>query len=232
MSWLRFDPRTKLFVLFASVLCTMFTPSFRYEFILVCMIAGLALLLGQLPSAFFGIALYGLIYGISLFSVLQMTGTWQAIFAAFFGLVNKVYPCGLMACLMIKTTKTGEFMAALYEINMPDHFVIPFAVMMRYLPVVKEDWKYIKDAMRMRGISPSIKNICTRPFVVIECLYVPLMMAASNTADELSIAAVTRGIESTNVKTSLIEIKFTVKDFIVMVIFTTYFIFGIIARLQ
>ncbi|MDR1769082.1 MAG: energy-coupling factor transporter transmembrane protein EcfT [Hungatella sp.] len=223
----RFDPRTKLFLLLLCVLCTMFAPSLQYELVLVCLIAVFSLLSGQVLHAFLGILFYGLIYTVTLLSIIKMTGTTQAVFAAFFGLVNKVYPCGLMAGLMIETTKTGEFMAAFYKIHMPDRFVIPFAVMMRYLPVVKEDWHHIKDAMRMRGISPSIKNICLRPMVVAECLYVPLMMAASNTADELSIAAITRGIENPNPRTSLTEIKFLLRDLIAVFVFTGYFVIGL-----
>ncbi|MDR0924480.1 MAG: energy-coupling factor transporter transmembrane protein EcfT [Hungatella sp.] len=224
----RFDPRTKLLLLLLCVLCTMFAPSLQYELVLVCLIAVFSLLSGQVVHAFLGILFYGLIYAVTLLSITKMTGTTQAVFAAFFGLVNKVYPCGLMAGLMIKTTKTGEFMAAFYKIHMPDRFVIPFAVMMRYLPVVKEDWHYIKDAMRMRGISPSIKNICLRPMVVAECLYVPLMMAASNTADELSIAAITRGIENPNPRTSLTEIKFLLRDLIAVFVFIGYFVIGLV----
>jgi energy-coupling factor transport system permease protein len=205
----------------------MFAPSLQYELVLVCLIAVFSLLSGQVLHAFLGILFYGLIYTVTLLSIIKMTGTTQAVFAAFFGLVNKVYPCGLMAGLMIETTKTGEFMAAFYKIHMPDRFVIPFAVMMRYLPVVKEDWHHIKDAMRMRGISPSIKNICLRPMVVAECLYVPLMMAASNTADELSIAAITRGIENPNPRTSLTEIKFLLRDLIAVFVFTGYFVIGL-----
>ena len=223
----RFDPRTKLLLLLLCVLCTMFAPSLQYELVLVCLIAVFSLLSGQVLHAFLGILFYGLIYAVTLLSITKMTGTTQAVFAAFFGLVNKVYPCGLMAGLMIETTKTGEFMAAFYKIHMPDRFVIPFAVMMRYLPVVKEDWHHIKDAMRMRGISPSIKNICLRPMVVAECLYVPLMMAASNTADELSIAAITRGIENPNPRTSLTEIKFLLRDLIAVFVFTGYFVIGL-----
>lgn len=34
--------------------------------------------------------------------------------------------------------------------------------------------------------------------MTIECIYVPLMMAASKAADELSIASITRGIENPN----------------------------------
>lgn len=223
----QFDPRTKLFSLLLCVLCTMFAHSLTYELVLVCFIAVFSLLSGKFGHAFLGILFYGMIYAATFFSITMMTGTTQAIFAAFFGLVNKVYPCGFMAGLMIKTTKTGEFMAAFYKIHMPNRFVIPFAVMMRYLPVVKEDWHYIKDAMRMRDISPSIKNICCRPMMVVECLYVPLMMAASNTADELSIAAVTRGIENPNPRTSLTEIKFLFKDLITVLAFSSYLVIGL-----
>ena len=227
MSRVRFDPRTKLFLLLLCVLCTMLAPSLRYELVLVCLIAVFSMLSGKPGHALKGILFYGMIYGITLLSMTKMTGTTQAIFAAFLGLVNKVYPCGFMAGLMIKTTKTGEFMAVFYKIHMPDRFVIPFAVMMRYLPVVREDWRYIKDAMRMRGISLSIRNICLRPMLVAECLYVPLMMAASNTADELSIAAVTRGIQNPNPRTSLTEIKLELRDLIVIVAVIGYLIIGL-----
>lgn len=227
MMGVRFDPRTKLLLLLLCVLCTMLAPSLRYELVLVGLIAVFSLLSGKPGHAFRGILFYGMIYAVTLLSLAKMTGTTQAIFAAFLGLVNKVYPCGFMAGLMIKTTKTGEFMASFYKVHMPDQFVIPFAVMMRYLPVVREDWRYIKDAMRMRGISPSVKNICLRPMAVAECLYVPLMMAASNTADELSIAAVTRGIENPNPRTSLTEIKFTLRDLIIIVAFIGYLGIGL-----
>jgi energy-coupling factor transport system permease protein len=205
----------------------MFAPSLRYELVLVCLIAIFSLFSGQLRHAFRGILIYGIIYAVTFLSITKMTGTTQAIFAAFLGLINKVYPCGFMAGLMIKTTKTGEFMAAFYKMHMPDRFVIPFAVMMRYLPVVREDWHYIKDAMRMRGISPSVKDICLRPMVVAECLYVPLMMA--NTADELSIAAITRGIENPNPRTSLTEIKLSLRDLVVSIVFIGYLVIGLMA---
>ena len=228
MTGIRFDPRTKLLLLLLCVLCTMFAPSLRYELLLVGLIALISLLSGQLRRGVLGAALYGMIYAATFYSMTAMTGTAQAIFAAFLGLVNKVYPCGFMAGFMIATTKTGEFMAALYKIHMTDRFVIPFAVMLRYLPVVKEDWRCIKDAMRMRGLSPSITSILLHPIMVAECLYVPLMMAASNTADELSIAAVTRGIENPNPRTSLTQINFLPSDLLVVIAFAGYLVVGLL----
>lgn len=230
MSAVHFDPRTKLALLFMCVLCTMFAPSLTYELLLVLLVAFLGLLSKQYRYTLLGLITYGVIFLATKLSIYHLTGVWQAIFLAFFGLVNKVYPCGFMAGIMIATTKTGEFMAALYKIHMPDSFVIPFAVMMRYLPVVKEDWRFIKDAMKMRDVSPSLKGTIIHPVMTAECLYVPMMMAASNTADELSIASVSRGIENPNPRTCLTRIEFSVKDGLAVCIILLYFTAGLLIR--
>lgn len=230
MREINLDPRTKLLLLVLCVLCTMFAPSLTYELILVGLVGAVGVMSGKYRYAIMGVAAYGVIYGITQFTIYELSGTWQAILAAFFGLVNKVYPCGFLAGFMVSTTKTGEFMAALQRIRMPNQIVIPFAVMLRYLPVVREDWHYIKDAMRMRDIAPSVKNILFHPVMTVECLYVPLMTAASNTADELSIASVTRGIENPGPRSSLVEIRFSAKDVVAVLVFLGYFAAGLLRR--
>jgi len=62
----------------------------------------------------------------------------------------------------------------------------------------------------------------------IECIYVPLLLSASKTADELTIACVTRGIENPNPRTCLENIRFRLCDFIVFLIFVLYLIFLIL----
>ena len=64
---------------------------------------------------------------------------------------------------------------------------------------------HIRDAMKLRNIHGVQK---------IECLLVPIMISATTTAEELSAAAVTRGIENPAPKTSMIEMKFGVQDFL------------------
>ena len=41
----------------------------------------------------------------------------------------------------------------------------------------QEDWRYIKDAMRMRDVSPSLASFLAHPGMTVECIYVPLLMA-------------------------------------------------------
>ena len=49
-----------------------------------------------------------------------------------------------------------------------------------------------------------------------------MLTAASKTADELSIASVTRGIENPKPRTCLVEIRMRVADWAVMVLFAVF----------
>ena len=143
-----------------------------------------------------GVLFYALIVLLTIWIMDTMTGTWRTMFIAFLGLFYKVYPCGMLSGIVISTTKVSEFLSAMNRIHAPQKLVIPLAVMLRYIPTIQEDWRFIKDAMRMRDVSPSLKGFLTHPGITVECIYVPLMMAASKAADELSIASITRGIEN------------------------------------
>ena len=57
-------------------------------------------------------------------------------------------------------------------------------------------------------------------------IYVPLMMAASKTADELTVASVTRGIENPTQRTSYVRIGFGIADLIVVLAFLAMFLVG------
>ena len=146
---------------------------------------------------------------------------------AFLGLFHKVYACGMLSGIIISTTKVSEFLSAMNKMHIPKKVTIPLAVMLRYIPTIQEDWKFIKDAMRMRGISPNIIGFIKNPVMTIECIYVPLMMAASKASDELSIAAITRGIENPKKRTCLIKINIGFLDIIFVLAFLLYLLIGI-----
>ena len=141
-----------------------------------------------------------------------MSGLARGFLMAFFGILHKVYPCGMIAGLVIRTTRVNEFLAAMNRSRVPKKIVIPIAVMLRYLPAIREDWVSIHDAMRLRDVNPSLAGLITRPLLTAQCVYVPLMMAASKAADELAIASLTRGIENPSPRTSLIEIRMGAAD--------------------
>lgn len=212
--WL--DPRAKVFLIFMCVLCAMFAPSLIYQFVLVIMIALLGILFGKWKHSLKAVCIYGIMYALTIWMMAALTGTLRTTFIAFFGLFHKVYACGMLAGIILSTTKVSEFLSAMNRIHAPKKLTIPFAVMLRYIPTIQEDWRFIKDAMRMRDVSPSIFGFLKKPGMTIECIYVPLMMTASKAADELSIASITRGIENPNTRTCLIQIRMGLWDYIIM----------------
>ena len=111
----------------------------------------------------------------------------------------------IVGTLIIQKTSVKELMVALRECHIPQGLIIPLSVTIRYFPALKEEAGYIRDAMKLRDIHGIQK---------IEYLLVPVMISATTTAEELSAAAVTRGVENPAHKTSMVEMKFGVQDFL------------------
>lgn len=220
------DPRTKLFLLVTVIISAAMAPSLAYELYLVMLIAVAGMCLGRIRYSFLSAAVYGIFYGLTILALNTADGNLRTTLIAFLSLVHKVYPCGMMAGIVIYTTKVTEFMASMYRIRVPQNLVIPLAVMLRYLPVIREDWRFIKDAMRLRDVSPTPAGLITHPAMTLECVYVPMMMSASKTADELSMAAVTRGIENPIPRTCLTRLRLGFPDVFAAICFFGWFAAG------
>ena len=221
---LHLDPRTKLFLILLCVLSAVFAPDLYFQFALVMLIGLLAAFSGKWRYALRGILAYGLICVFTVWCMGVLTGTWRTMFVAFLGLVHKVYACGMLAGLVISTTKVGEFLSAMTKLHVPKKLTIPIAVMLRYLPTIREDWHSVKDAMRLRDVSPTFWGFLKAPAMTVNCIYVPLLTAASKAADELSIASVTRGIESPKPRTCLVNIQMKAADWLAMALFAAFLV--------
>ena len=208
-----------LFLLLICVLCSMAAPNLYFQFALVLLIGMFASVSGKWCFALKGVIAYALICVFTLWCLSAMTGTWRTMFVAFLGLLHKVYACGMLAGIVISTTKVNEFMSAMSKLHCPKKLTIPIAVMLRYLPTVREDWRFIKDAMRLRDVSPTLWGFIKAPAMTINCIYVPILTAASKAADELSVASVTRGIENPKPRTCLVSIRMKASDFAAIAVF-------------
>jgi energy-coupling factor transport system permease protein len=214
----RTDARTKLALLVLFAAATALSPSRDYEIALMIAAAAFALLSGRrlYPIAMLG-AYTLVVVGMALVADLPGSAVTSMVMS-FFMLVRKVFPSALIAGVVVATTRVGEFMAALGRLRAPRTIVIPLAVMLRYVPVIAEDWRHLSEAMRIRGVSPSPLGLIRAPVRTLECLYVPMLMSASNVADELSVAAVARGIENPQPRTCLVPIAFRGADAVVLVL--------------
>ena len=223
---IQFDPRTKLALMLIIVFTIMTAPSTTCILGLACLTAGVALSCGLYRMAIIGLFGYIFFYLLTIATLAYGGAMTQMIIMAFLGLIHKVYCGAFMGAIIIKSTRISEFLSAMNKMRMPKSFTITSSIMLRYIPTVREDWHFIKDAMKLRDVSPSLWGFIKQPMLTIECVYVPLLLAASKASDELTIASVTRGIETPIPRTCFTQIRFGIQDFIVSVCFVAYFVFG------
>ena len=128
------------------------------------------------------------------------------------------FPSAMMGYYLLSTTKVSEFVLAMQRMHIPEAFIIPFSVMFRFFPTISEEAGSIGNAMRMRGITG--KNFFKNPQAVLEYRIVPLMMSVVTIGNDLSAAALTRGLGNGKKRTSICKIGFHWKDFALMIIVT------------
>jgi len=227
---IRLDPRTKLGLLILIVIFSAFSASAWMECVVIAVIMITGILLGRAGRTIGSAAVFYLLWIFARYGLPCMGGVAQTSLAAWFILMFKCYPCCMLAGVITGTTHISEFMAAMSRMKVPKTVVIPLAIMCRYFPVVKEDWGYIKDAMSMRGLTPTPLGFIRNPSGVIDALYVPMLISASKTADELSVAAVTRGIENPKPRSSHVNIRFGIWDMLFVLIYTGLAAAGVMVK--
>ena len=221
------DPRTKIFFLLIGNLFIVFAPMQTVEAGFVMFFLLVAVVLGAALPALKMVGVYLLLLFLQAVSAAWVGMWWGLMLFTFSQFMTMMLPYVLLAMILVSTTKVSEFMEALYKLRVSKKVVIPLAVMIRYVPVVSEDLTMIKDAMKMRGISPSFFGFVRRPLETIECLYVPMLVSAAKVVDELSAAAVTRGIENKARRTCIVPMTFGRVDYAFLVLLVAVFILEI-----
>lgn len=133
-------------------------------------------------------------------------------------MVIRLFPIFMLGYYIIESTSTDEFVAAMEKWHVPEAFIIPITVVFRFIPTLGEESAAITDAMRMREIQFGTKKFWQNPTALLEYRVIPLMMSVVKIGDELSAAALTRGLGGLNHRTSIAHIGFTVYDLIIAVL--------------
>ena len=98
-------------------------------------------------------------------------------------------------------------------------FAVALSITLRYFPTMKEEWTFIKEAMALRGLSTSFPAVLRRPIKTMEYIYVPMLVSASKISDEITQAAVTRGIDHVQRRTCIETVRFSVFDVLVLAVY-------------
>lgn len=201
------DPRTKIVVL-VTVIIVVF--SFPGNLVMGITVAGciLLFLIDGLVLQLVGFAAVYLFLTAIQFLLLPRVGATAAMMLAGFVYFKVLMPIALPADYLMRTTSVQEVLAAAKKMRVLEKIRIGFAIIMRYLPVVGQNFRQVRDAMKLRDL----RGLGTR----VEAVYVPMLINTVQAAEDLSTAACARGIENPGDKTSFVEVGLRIRDFLVI----------------
>ena len=127
-------------------------------------------------------------------------------------LIFRFFPVFMFGYYIIKSTKPNEFISAMNLWHVPEAFIIPVSVVFRFVPTLAEENKSISNAMRMREVRFGTKKFLKNPSMILEYRLVPLMMSVAKIGEELSAAALSRGLGRLKKRTCMVELRFGIWD--------------------
>lgn len=200
----KFDLRTKLMLILVVNLFLLLSHSLIFELVLVFGCLLLITIDGQAKSAFHFLIVFLIMLGIDQLLTPYINGFFFTLVSFITVALRKFLPCFILGKWILTKTEVSEFVAVMWKLRLPQTAIIPLSVVFRYFPTIKEEWASIRAAMKMRGIHVSLEHIM-----------VPLLMSAVNVSEELSAAALCRGLDSPEPHTSLVQVRFRFSDVLV-----------------
>ncbi len=209
---LRLDPRTKLFLLLLSNLTLFFHVSLITEVILVTILLLLFFFSGKYKSGVRMTLFYGFMISADFLIIPYAEGVFLNLIAMLSVGVRMMLPCVISGAYAFSTTTVGEMVCGLRKIKVPECIIVPGVTVIRFFPTIAEDYRQIKNAMAFRGIASGKLALLRHPVQSLEYIMMPLLMNSNNVAQDLSVAAMTKGISMPGIRTSMTELRMTVAD--------------------
>lgn len=205
---IRLDPRTKL-ILLLTVTTLMFSTSNEgiMNFIKpVLSLIPFVLILSERRFKTAGkyLFLYLACFVLERIALTTLSGLLSFVVLAITSIMTRFAPGIMTGAYLLSSTSVSEFIGSMERMHLTEKIIIPMSVIFRFFPTISEEYQAIRDAMKMRGIRFGGKN----PFLMVEYRLVPLMVSVVKIGDELSAAALTRGLGAPVKRTNVCQIGF------------------------
>ncbi|HEM6137772.1 TPA: energy-coupling factor transporter transmembrane protein EcfT [Streptococcus suis] len=173
------------------------------------LVSGLSLLFwfsGKPRMTVVGLLGYGFFLGLSYWSILP------AWLTHLFVVIGYIWPPLLAGHLLLMTTSSYDLIHGLRKWRLPETFLLTLGVMFRFLPAIKSDARHIQASLKVRGIFLRKRDVVCKPLQYMEFFLVPLMMSLLRTAQELTVASLTKGLAVSTKSPAYIRSSWTVLD--------------------
>jgi len=216
---IRFDPRTILYLLLTSQIILLLNVSVGAEIITVLILIS-AFFLGKQYKWGLSILLVYTLQLLTAFFILPYVTNLILLYPLSM-LANgfrHLLPGVIIGFYALKLTDSGEWISLFKKWHFPKFIIVPFSVFIRFFPTVREDYRQIRNAMAFRGIERGPIAFLKQPMKTFEFILIPLLMNASQVAQELTVSALTKGLSVSGKKTSIVQIQMTTIDWTYMII--------------
>ncbi len=215
---LTLDPRTKLLMLI-TVTSLMLSSSNSGVMNLVKPVLSILPFVLLLSERKWGTAakylvLYAVCFALERAALHLLSGMASFLLLAVCSVMTRFAPGFMMGAFLISSTSVSDFLAAMKRMHISEKIVIPLSVIFRFFPTIGEENAAIRDAMRMRGIRFGGKH----PGRMLEYRLIPLMISVVKIGDELSAAALTRGLGAPVRRTDICKIGFHAQDIVMILL--------------
>ena len=225
---LRLDPRTKLLLIFIISIFVMGGTggeAMGLIRLVLCVVPAILLLTSkQCAKAVGYIAVFSVFYAVQIYVLPHLTGILNFLVLFTTGFFCRILPSVAIAAYAVKTTTVSELISGMERIHMPKEVTIPLTVMFRFFPTVFQESEAISDAMKMRGIKLGGKKSSK----ILEYKLIPMITCSVKIGEELSAAAITRGLGAPVKRTNICQLKFNFAD-VVLILFCCFVVFWAIA---
>ena len=206
------DPRTVLGIVFIFITLGLAInkPLSSHILLLICNIYLIT------SKAYRECVLYSVIYIIIaglMFYIYHIPNTTLALTIVSISYFVQKFVIAVMRIEFLKRkTSMPYVISAMQTMKFPNAVAIPFIVILRYMPTLREDYGYLKDSLKIRGIRTSGIEFFIHPIRSLEFMIVPILFRSIRVAEELSTSVLLRGIENYKNRTNIYPLKFTKID--------------------
>ncbi len=166
------------------------------------------LMCGRIKKGFLFIAAYVILFGISRLTIGKEAWTTIWLFSAIAR--HMLIPIAFISDIMDRPT--GSFLAVFSKLHIPKGMGIATVVLLRFFPAIRNEFHAIRSALKFRGIGVTVWNVLVHPLKTFEYILIPMLIRTTRIAEELSAAAIVRGVRLDNDIISFEPISFSWKD--------------------
>lgn len=137
----------------------------------------------------------------------------SVVFPSFLMMIVRVFPIYLLLKLLMDKTPMDELLYSLDAIHIPKSLSIPLMVVYRYVPTILQEFRYVNESLKMRGLNLSFSSL-GHLIQTIENYMVPLLFRSEKLSEELSAASLCKGLSAYRKRSCCTDVKLTIADFL------------------